>query len=138
MRDLETAQHEAAHVVVGVAVGLQLLRAAVQPPPRKDWTAPGYCWFRGDRKRPVAEATMLAAGVAWERAIGNTDPEDSSLDLAACIELVGPADAETCVRTARAILTELAPVHSRVTRALLDRDLTLRDAVRMRRGDWSP
>ncbi len=135
MRDLEAAQHEAAHVVVGVAVGLHLLRASVLPPPAKDWTAPGYCWFRGDRKRHVAEATMFAAGVAWERAVGNTDPIDASHDLAECIDLVGVENADTCIRLSRALLFELGRVHTRVTRALLDRDLTIRDISQIVRGE---
>ncbi len=135
MRDLEAAQHEAAHVVVGVAVGLHLLRASVLPPPAENWTAPGHCWFRGDPKRHVAEATMFAAGVAWERAVGNSDPTDAYHDLAGCVDLVGPDNAETCIRLARATLFELARVHTRVTRALLERDLTVRDISKIVRGE---
>lgn len=78
---------------------------------------------------------MFAAGVAWERAIGNTDPEDCSHDLAACVDLVGAADARTCIRTARALLHELGRVHTRVTRALLDRDLSIKDISLIVRGE---
>lgn len=133
MRDLATAQHEAAHVVVGLALGMRLLRAAVQIPPAKDWTAPGYCWFRHEPRRPIAEAITFAAGVAWERAVGC--PDDADADAEACIQLVGARDAETCIRAARGLLTELAAAHTRVTRALVDRDLRLPEIQKLVRGE---
>lgn len=133
MRDLDTAQHEAAHLVVGVSLGLSLRRAVIEPAPQ-DWQAPGYCWFpRGVRRKRLALATMYAAGIAWENAIGNTEAET---DARLCRELVGSLhDVTTCVKFAGALLVTLAPIHTRVTRALLDRDLSGRDVVRIARGE---
>lgn len=134
-RDLETAQHEAAHLVVGVALGLRLRRAVVEPAPRPDWTAPGYCWFpvRGYtlRKRS-ALALMYAAGMAWEAGFGRPSITDARL----CRQLVtSRQDVYALEKAARAMLIELAPVHKQVTRALLDRDLTGVDVARLARGE---
>jgi hypothetical protein len=44
-------------------------------------------------------------------------------------------DAETCVRAAAALLRTLGPEHARVTRALLERDLTGADLTALAHGE---
>ncbi len=134
MRCLQTAQHEAAHLVVGVALGLRFRRARVLRA-RPGWTASGYCEWYGAPARPFADAVMYAAGIAWEQALGDKDPEHYSGDLRLCKATVGAAEVPACVRTARALLAHLSPLHARVTRALGERDLTARDVARLVRGE---
>lgn len=135
MRDFGTAQHEAAHLVVGVALDLKV-RSVVIEKARPGWTSGGYCWFFDSAKKTYADALMFAAGVAWENALGHGDPTDAAEDARACRLLVGSAhDYKTCVRAAAAMLTVLAPAHTRLTRALLDRDLTGRDVALLARGE---
>lgn len=134
VRDLETAQHEAAHVVVGCALGLRLRLATV-----------GASWDRKKGKRPkplegftdfferrgdgTAQAIMLAAGVAWDRGLG-IDPWYSGYDWQECRKIVrGVQSVEACVLAAAAMLARLGPVHARVTRALLEHDLTGADLI---------
>jgi hypothetical protein len=136
MRELDTAQHEAAHLVVGVALGLRLRRAVIEAPPARGWTAPGYCWFYDETGKIQAEALMFAAGIAWERALGHGDATDASEDEKACRALLATDhDLRACVRAAGAMLATLAPIHTRVTRALLARDLSSRDLARIARGE---
>jgi hypothetical protein len=131
-RSLEVAQHEAAHIVVGVALGLRLYEA------RLGWCREGPWWFEGyaefhDDGPSQAWACMLAAGVAWDRALG-CDAWGSSVDLQLCQEQVGKANAEVCVKIAAHMLRDLARAHTRVTRMLLDRDLTAADIQAMAYG----
>jgi hypothetical protein len=135
---LADAQHEAAHIVVGVALGLRLRKASVQPWP--DGDADGWVWFPlPPKRRTWAQAVMVAAGVAWERAVRPSvcDAEgDAQYDWADLLAQVPTRhDAETCVRAAASLLTNLGPVHARVTRALLERDLTGADVARLARGE---
>ena len=82
---------------------------------------------------------MTAAGVAWERAVAPAvaDAEGPARhDWADLCGLVPSRhDAETCVRAAGALLAGLGPVHARVTRALLERDLTGADLDQLARGE---
>lgn len=132
-RCLDSAQHEAAHLVVGVALGLRVRRVVIEPAPAKGWTQPGYCWFNAGPT--LAESLMFAAGIAWERALGHGDPTDASIDAAWCRSLVGPANVEASVRAAGAMLAGLGGVHARVTRALLERDLGPDDIAALARGE---
>lgn len=134
-RCLEAAQHEAAHLVVGVSLGLRLRCAGVEPAPGPDWTAPGYCWFALQgytlRKRS-ALALMYAAGIAWEAGFDRPSLVDAQL----CRKLVtSRQDVYALEKAARAMLIGLSPIHARVTRALLDRDLTAADVARLARGE---
>lgn len=135
-RALEIAQHEAAHIVVGVALGLRLRRASASP-----WAdGEGYCWFPlPPGRRTWADAVTGAAGVAWERAVSprTADTEGPQRDdWAQLLEAVPSRhDAETCVRAAAALLSGLGAVHARVTRALMARDLTGSDVAALARGE---
>lgn len=133
-RPLDVAQHEAAHVVVGVALGLRMRRAVLarEVLPR-GWVSHGWVWFDGGPRRLEALNVMTAAGVAWERAVGGRGDAHDWRDLRASTS--GLHGAEACVRCARALLFELAPEHERVTRALLERDLTGADIAAIARGE---
>lgn len=137
VRSLEVAQHEAAHVVVGVALGLRLVRAALAPDPDLDPHEDGAAWFAAERRHSQAWALTVAAGVAWERAAtGQRWPHASSGDARLLRRLArGRHARESLVRAAGAMLATLAPVHARVTRALLDRDLGPADVAALARGE---
>lgn len=130
----ETAQHEAAHIVVGVAVGLRLERATARPT-RGAW---GETWFAGEhRGLDTAFALMYAAGIAWDRALGLSD-YGSSLDARYCRELVGKRGVEACTLAASAILATRGGIHARVTRALLEHDLTMAHVEALAKGEPWP
>lgn len=138
-RDLATAQHEAAHVVVGVALGLRLVDVRVTPDDphwHGEATFREHHWARSGARR-TALALMCAAGVAWERAV---DPHrgryTAASDRAELRKLTRSRhDVESCVRAAGAMLATLGPAHARVTRALLERDLSGADVAALARGE---
>src|SRR6478735_2814311 len=141
MRDLSTAQHEAAHVVVGIALGLRLRKAVIGKSPRLNWTAPGYAWFTSHGSA-LAHAIMYAAGVIWEQAHGNESPLDykymlEELSIKDGENVPGAEEAEvrTCLRLAKYILKDRMQAHKRVTKALLEKDLTDRDIRAIARGE---
>lgn len=126
-RDLDVAQHEAAHVVVGVALGLRLRKAVVG----RVAHMLGYAWFTNHGSK-TAHAVMYAAGVAWNHALGEHSPADAKL----CREQVKTdADVRTCVRLAGDLLKSRGEAHKRVTLALLQRDLNSRDIAAIARGE---
>ncbi len=153
-RLLSVAKHEAAHVVVGVALGLKLREAVIGVGP---WPGGlvrlGYVWF-GDpgKRRKEAFSLMTAAGVAWDRSVGALSKSDlrqiakavgceideplSSGDYAILLENTsGRHGAEALIRAAGALLTDLHIAHDRVTRALLTRDLKGKDIETIARGE---
>jgi len=134
-RPLDTAQHEAAHVVVGVALGLKLDRAELGNP--KDPHLAGSATFDVGKHHDTAWALTVAAGIAWERAAtGRRWPHAASGDARILRALVrGRHAREALIRAAAAMLTTLAPVHARVTRALLERDLGPADIAALARGE---
>jgi hypothetical protein len=123
--------HEAAHVVVGVALGLRLHSAVV-----KRWyagarLAGGWTWF--PRARRVQDALIVAAGVAWSQA---TRDGLGALDVGALWRVTRKTTAnfDAYVLAAGAILESRALAHARVIRALLEHDLTHADVERLARG----
>jgi len=131
-RPLSIAQHEASHVVVGVRLGLRLKRATAAP----SGGLLGYAWF--PRGHAHALALMYAAGVAWERECGT-----ATWLAEGDVKLVrqyapGRGGLATCVRAAGAMLAALGGPHARVTRALLERDLTGADLEALARGERLP
>ena len=134
-RDAAVAAHEAAHVVVGVALGLRLRAAAVGLEREGRTWYEGFAWFHAAPSRRIADAVSFAAGVAWDRALGEA-PHSSSEDYRLCRELcTSRHDVETCVALAAAILSARRTAHRRVTRALLERDLTAQDIAALARGE---
>src|SRR5688572_19198623 len=77
--DLLTAEHEAAHVVVGLAMGLRLHRASLTPEVIDGVLTCGYAWFGGSSREGLARSVMYCAGVAWESRPGGM-PEAASAD----------------------------------------------------------
>lgn len=141
VRDLAIAQHEAAHVVVGVALGLRLRKAVIGLTTlRNGGTLEGYCWFAGppaDRRSRDREALalMYGAGVAWEMAV-NGPLYRRADDAQFCRELCNGRSGYTAiVRASAALLSALAGPHARVTRALLERDLRGQDIAALARGE---
>jgi hypothetical protein len=134
-RDLATSQHEAAHVVVGVALGLRLRRAVVgyrDDPELGPIT--GFALF-DKRGAAVPWAIMSAAGVYFEERRGV--PSAARLDLAelryACRG--NTARMRAYIVSAGAILESRRAAWDAVTRALLERDITGADVERLARGE---
>jgi hypothetical protein len=131
---LRTAQHEAAHVVVGVALGLRLREACLRVTawPDGTWSAGHVTFPSGPRE---ALAIMYAAGIAYERAARGRVVYYQP-DLAELRAIVsGRAGERACIRAAAAILEARASAHEAVTRALLERDLRARDITCIARGE---
>lgn len=133
-RSLDVAQHEAAHIVVGAALGMRMRRAVLEA--RPGWTWSGGVWFDGRASTTEAWGLMLAAGVAWEFATAG-HARGARGDLAVLRSMgVGTRDRVRALATASAaLLAGLGPAHARVTRALLERDLTGQDIARLARGE---
>lgn len=130
MLDTATAEHEAAHVVVGLALGLKLRKATIQPTPTgATGIMLGYAWFE-HAKNYMAHAIMLCAGVAWERRPGGLgdSPEDYALAKHA---LRYKRDVETGVRIADELLKARRRAHARVASELCERDLGPADVARL-------
>lgn len=139
--DIATAQHEAAHVVVGVALGLRLREARLEESERRrarGWVDLGWTEFYGGGPHD-AWILMYAAGVAWERMLGGARAEEyASGDLALMRRYgVRSKSGVSClIRAAGALLREVAPAHTMVTRALLERgELGPTDVEAMVRGE---
>lgn len=136
IRDHATAAHEAAHVVVGVACGLRLKRGVVGSAhaDRETRALDGYTHFYKGGP-PEGWALMYAAGVAWDRVM-REHPVHASRDyrlLRTCTW--GSRGAEVVIRAATALLAGLRREHARVTRALLERDVTGADLAALARGE---
>ena len=122
MSVFQDAQHEAAHVVVGVALGLRLDRASVREETHGDETWLGFALFyEGPR---VAMNIMTAAGVVWERKVGDLAHASEDLKLLRRGRVRTNAELLALERAAWAILEGRASLHARVTRALLEGDVT--------------
>lgn len=128
----QIAQHEAAHVVVGVAIGLRLIAASVC-----DWEDAGeqyggFAWFPPGAE--VQDCLVTAAGIAWSRAVGR--PYEAHGDEADLRRVVRSKRArEAYVIAAGAILESRAAAHKLVTAALLETNLIHSDIERLARGE---
>ncbi len=122
-RSLYTAQHEAAHVVVGAAFGLKLCKAVLKSTDLGNgWMRRGFVWFDW-RGTAEALAMMAAAGIAWDKAMGHKPYPGGDFKMLKHLS-IRPRGIPVYVKAAGAMLTQLGPIHSSVTRALLERDLT--------------
>lgn len=131
-RPHSVCEHEAAHVAVGVALGLRLRKAVVGEGEDDGVKLLGYAWFTNHGSN-MAHAIMFAAGVAWDRLTGQGHSSD---DAKLCRELVpDDATARTCVRVATIMLAGLLPEHARVTKALVEKDLNAKDISKLARGE---
>jgi hypothetical protein len=130
------AQHEAAHVVVGVSLGLRLRRVWLGVQKVGRYTYIGTTEWEPRPWPAEAQRIMSAAGVAWERRGG--DLEHAACDLAWLRrERVTGARLVAVERAAWALLETRMGLHTRVSRALLEHDLTGRDVARMARGEFT-
>jgi hypothetical protein len=141
MRDLDAIQHEACHVVVGIALGLRLRKAAISKESRDGWKTSGYAWFTSHGSA-LAHAIMYAAGVVWEQAHGRESPldykymlEELSIKDGDNVPGAEQAEVRTCLRLAKYLLKDRMTAHKQVTKALLDRDLTDKDIRAIARGE---
>ena len=135
MRDLAAIQHEACHIVVGIALGLRLRKAVISKGVLEGQNIAGYSWFTSHGSA-LAHAIMCAAGVVWERAHGRESPIDYRHMLEE-LNVKGDVDGEvrTCLRLAQILLKNHGTAHKRVTMALLEKDLTDRDIRAIARGE---
>lgn len=137
-RTLEIAQHEAAHVVVGVALGLRLRAAVVGLHRDREvgWVH-GFADFDKRAGTTEAYALMLAAGLYYEDARGPGGWYRARGDVRV-LRAMGhrpKARIVTLAIAAGAILESRRAAWSAVTRALLERDLHGGDIERLVRGE---
>ncbi len=127
MLDIRTAEHEAAHLVVGCALGLSLARATTNPSVLNGSEVLGYTWFRGPEPANLAYCVMYCAGIVWEERPGG-ELFSARLDLRLAKEFAKTKhDLNTAKRLAREILDGRRRIHARIASELCDRDLTSRD-----------
>lgn len=134
-RALSDAQHEAAHIVVGVALGLRLRGATLAA--RKIGRHEYLGWTTWEPRPWPREAGLLmtAAGLAWERRCGDLIHARSDTADLRRAGVRGNARIAVLERAAWALLAERHATHTRVTRALIERDLTARDIRALVRGE---
>lgn len=121
-RSLAVAEHEAAHAVVGVWLGLSLRVVRLDP---DDVDYDGLSYFADRKKSTLEYAIMCAAGPAADAIRGRNEPEFWMHDF----ELIRR---KGFVRSERVILVDMATRYlngpcrsfwSTVTERLLERDL---------------
>jgi hypothetical protein len=106
----DVAEHEAAHGVVGLALGLKLVEIRITPGDIFE----GHClWSGGER---FALACMFGAGVVWDRMCKRGF---SALDAELCRKhTTTNAATATCYRVAKLIISERRPALRLLTNAL--------------------
>lgn len=131
-RDAAVAEHEAAHLVVGLALGLKLKRAKLEETVIKDgFVELGHVWFAGSGRRGLALSIMYCAGIAWELEHA-ADPTAIAHDRKLADKyLIGKHDMATGVRIASELLAARKKAHARVASELCERDLGPRDVARL-------
>lgn len=131
------AWHEAAHVAVGVSLGLRLKKAVLGDYAGNvvGYTHFATTWWGGRRR--LALALMYAAGVAWCAMSGRSKTEARG-DVQRMRELgFSEHDRKILAGTARAYLESRdgQKAHRRIAEALTERDLTGADVARILAGD---
>ena len=124
MSKIEDAQHEAAHVVVGIALGLRLVSATIKPGPG----SLGMTTFLVGKSDRIADLLWTAAGLAWERRNGDMLHALSDVVDLRRAGIKGTRQLQVLERAAWAILESRPGIHARVTRALLEGDLDHKSA----------
>ena len=118
-RVIADAQHEAAHVVVGVSLGLKLISATALT----SGDCLGLTTFAVGSTDRYAHLFFLAAGLAWERRCGDALHALSDVATLRSLGVKTTRALQVLERAAWAILETRAGMHARVTRALLEGDL---------------
>jgi len=131
------AQHEAAHVVVGCVMGLRFRKATVSrewDPIERDFIG-GATYFDGRYGTHLAWEIMGAAGIAWSK-IAGCPWQWHRYDLKELKRSVRTERGRRAViRTAAVLLQGLSREHTKVTRALMERDITGKDLAAIARGE---
>lgn len=128
------AEHEAAHVVVGLALGLPLKIATVRKDVWRNIEIEGFTWFGAPRKR-LAHGVTVCAGIVWEGRPGGS-PSGAHGDKRLAREyLRTPADVATGCAIAAEILRTRQGALQRVARELCDRDLRPAELAEMVVGE---
>ena len=121
---LADAQHEAAHVVVGLALGLRLSCVWIG---RAAGETYGWTEWEPEPFPREADLIMTAAGVAWERRVGDLEWAGDDLRYLRRKGIKGRSRLVALERAAWALLEGRAAAHARISRALLEaRDLNAR------------
>lgn len=133
--DLTVAEHEAAHMVVGLALGLRFKRAAVEEWSFRGWRALGFTWFSVGPRTRLAAGVMSCAGIAWEARPGGWH-EGADGDRKLAREwLTGAHDVRVATRIAAELLAARRAIHIRLAHELCERSLGPRDVARLVLGD---
>lgn len=130
---VDHSEHEAAHVVVGLALGLPLKAATLSKTTWRKIEIEGFVWF-GDYRKHLAHGVTACAGIVWESRPGG-EPEGARGDLQLAREYLrrttyGGSTAQniaTGCTLAAEILRTRQRVLARVARELCDRDLGPRE-----------
>ena len=130
-RRADVAEHEAAHVVVGMALGLPFRAAKVGHEVWKDFEILGYTWFGGRCK--VAHGVLACAGIVWERKFGRNRVH-ASADRQNARGYLGSGVRTGC-KLANEILVTRTEILGRVARELCDRDLGPKELAAMVVGE---
>lgn len=118
--DQQTAEHEGAHLVVGLALGLRLRAVSLEPAVLDGEATVGYTWFGGKLSEGLARSVMYCAGVAWESRPGG-DVAWARVDKKLARKYFRSThDLRTGVRLAAEILASRRRAHKRVVAELLD------------------
>jgi len=134
MITLADAQHEAAHIVVGVALGLRLRRAWLGAEKHGIYEYLGMTEWEPRPWPREAGLLMTAAGLAWERHCGDLIHARSDTSELRRAGVRGNARVRVLERAAWAVLMSRHEIHTRVARALLHGPLTAADIAIMIRG----
>lgn len=130
----DAAEHEAAHVVVGLALGLKLKKATIALTTARGQTNAGHVWFEHGRQY-LAFGIMVCAGIAWERRAGGKPLNASGDERLAKQIHIYRANVETSVRVADEMIRSRRAALQRVARELCDRDLGPADVERLVLGE---
>ncbi len=128
MRDFLVSLHEAAHIVVGMAVGLRVRRAVLGPKPNHGTVRMYGCvWFHDRHATPTQLALAYAAGCAWDRSVKTPNQRgyewvDGDAEILRRMRYT-KREIDALALSASAILHGRASVHARVARALYEHDL---------------
>ncbi len=131
---LNDASHEASHIVVGMALGLRVFAASL----KGDNECRGWVDWEPQPWHREAVLLMWAAGVAWERRCGDLYHAAFDLKELRRMGIRGRSRLVACERAAWALLAERHTLHARITRALLEGDLTAADVRALARGERAP
>lgn len=129
--NFDAAEHEAAHVTVGLALGLRLRKAALGHTVIDGADVHGYTWFGGGNRQGFARTIMYCAGIAWESRPSGTLWHARYDEMYARKFFTSKHDLASGVRIAREMLEGRRRAHARIASELCDRDLSQVDIERL-------